>query len=365
VDELREWARAVSAVPGGAEVAGGPGLHQTLNLYLRTANRVLVRVASFEATEPEALAAGLARVPLNRFRLGEEPIRIEATARRSRLSNTRLLREAGARAWGVRVANAVRPEESGSDDSPDAQDLLVQIRIADDVCTVSVDSTGEILYRRGYRQEVSRAPLRETLAAGILRLATYRGDEPLWDPMCGSGTLAIEAALIALRRAPGRDRTFAFQRWPGHDAAAFEAMRAAAKAEERPAPACAIHASDLNAGALGTARRNARRAGVLDHLELFRGDVTHPSVLPTEPAGILVANPPYGKRVGEAGEVEPLYSALGALLCERLPRWRAAILVPEDVRIERLLALEVDDAFELVNGGIQCRLLVTRPHASR
>ena len=355
LDELREWVRSARGVRGGAEVEAPPGTHQTLNLHLRTATRVLLRVASFEAGDFRALEMGLARVRLDPFR-GPRPVRIEAVAHRSRLSHSGRLRETAAKAWEL-------PVDLANSEDPLGDETLVQLRLEDDRCTVSVDTSGEILHRRGYRQEVSRAPLRETLGAGILRLATYRGDEPLWDPMCGSGTLAIEAAWIALRRAPGGDRSFAFQRWSGYDAAAFEAARAAARRRELPAPPAAIHASDINAGALGTARRNARRAGVLEHLQIRRADVTHPSELPPEPTGLLVTNPPYGKRVGDAGDLAPLYVALGALLRERLPRWRAAVLVP-DLRLERALSLEVEDAFELLNGGIRCHLLVTRAHAS-
>jgi putative N6-adenine-specific DNA methylase len=360
-DELREWAPVVSGVRGGAEVMGPPGLHRALNLHLRTATRVLIRIASFEARDLRALEAGLARVSLAPFR-GAEPLRIEAITHRSRLSHGGRVREAAALAWQVPLATAT-PEGIDEDDEPRHQEARVQIRLEEDRCTVSVDSSGDILHRRGYRQEVSRAPLRETLAAGILRLATYRGDEPLWDPMCGSGTLAIEAAWIALGRAPGRDRSFAFQRWPGYEAGAFEEALAAARAKERTALAYAIHASDINAGALGTARRNARRAGVLEHLQLRRADVMHPSSLPPDPTGLLVTNPPYGKRSGDAAGVEPLCAAIGALLRERLPGWRAAVVVP-DLRLERALSLQVEDAFELLNGGIRCHLLVTRPHAS-
>src|SRR5215211_2621519 len=189
LDELREWTPVVSAVPGGAELAGPPGLYQKLNLHLRTASRVLVRVATFQAKDLHTFAAGLGRVPLGRFRRPAEPLWIEATTRRSRLSHTGALRDAAARTWGGPVGIAGVSAPIDEDDSGGGQTVRVQLRIEEDLCTVSIDSTGEILHRRGYRQEISRAPLRETLAAGILRLATYRGDEPLWDPMCGSGTL--------------------------------------------------------------------------------------------------------------------------------------------------------------------------------
>jgi putative N6-adenine-specific DNA methylase len=198
----------------------------------------------------------------------------------------------------------------------------------------------------------------------MLELAGYRGDEPLWDPMCGSGTIAIEAALLALGRAPGLSRSFAFERFPLHDSSAWEALKAKARDEERKKPPASIRATDLNAGSLGTARRNARRAGVVEHLALERQDARNPTVVPSGPTGLLIANPPYGIRVGEDRELESLYGALGSLIRDRLPGWRAAILVPQP-RLERALGLEIDDAFEVLNGGIRCQLLLARAMDAR
>ncbi|MGA9522094.1 MAG: RNA methyltransferase [Myxococcaceae bacterium] len=359
--EVRRMGLGIWRVGGGVEVRGAPGLHRVLNLRLRTASRVLLRIASFPAKDVPTLNAGLQRTALVDFWEGRTPLELAVTAHRSKLSHAGKVRELAAKAWGAQLATASREqEEEGGGDA-----LRLQLRLEDDVCTVSVDTSGELLYRRGYRQEISRAPLRETLAAGMLELAGYRGDEALWDPMCGSGTLPIEAALIALRRAPGIARTFAFERFPSHDARAWEELKKQARAEEQPRPPKSIRATDLHSGALGTARRNARRAGVLEHLTLERQDVTKPTALPSEPAGLLIANPPYGIRVGEDRELVPLYRALGDLLRERLPAgWRAAVLLP-DPRLERALGLEVDDAFDVQNGGIRCQLVLAAAQRAR
>lgn len=362
--EVRALGVSLKRRPGGVEVQGPPGLHRRLNLWLRTASRVALRLAEFPARDVPALQAGLAAIPLRDFWTGQVPLRIGVSSHRSRLHHAQELRQLAARAWKATLATATPGASSGTagardEDETSADELLVQLRFDNDVCTVSIDTSGELLYLRGYRQEVSRAPLRETLAAGILTLAGYRGDEPLWDPMCGSGTLPIEAAWMALKRAPGIDRAFAFERFPNHDTTAWASERESARAAERAKPLAGISATDLNAGALGTARRNARRARVQEFLELERVDVLAPSWTPPEASGLLVANLPYGKRVGDPGELGALYSGVGRLIRERLPGWRAALLVAEP-RAEQALGLEVDDAFDVQNGGIRCRLLLLR-----
>jgi putative N6-adenine-specific DNA methylase len=222
-----------------------------------------------------------------------------------------------------------------------------------------VDASGENLHKRGYRQEISRAPLRETLAAGLLALAGYTGDAPLVDPMCGSGTLPIEAAWIAQRRAPGLLRHFAFEAWPSFDPNAYALRRAALEAKARPSTP-PIVARDLNAGSLGTARRNARRAGVQDRLTLERVDALTAGPPLGTPPGLVVVNPPYGKRVGEGGELTNLYAGLGRAFRERFAGWRAAVLVP-DRALEAALALEPAQVHPVDNGGIACRLVVWGP----
>jgi len=222
------------------------------------------------------------------------------------------------------------------------------------VCTLSVDSSGELLYRRGYRQEISRAPMRETLAAGVLLHAGYSGTEPLWDPMCGSGTLVIEAAWIAAHRPPGALRGFAFEAWPWTDREAWRRERARRLAGVRAAPS-SILGSDLHAGSLGTARRNARRAGATDAIAFQHADATA-LVAPAGPPGLIVSNLPYGKRVGAPGGVDDLLTRFGRSLL-RLAGWRYALLVGEAGDAETL-HVSPSKVIPLDNGGLACWLMI-------
>jgi putative N6-adenine-specific DNA methylase len=245
---------------------------------------------------------------------------------------------------------------AGALDEEGTQGLTLLVRLDGPECTVSVDTSGEPLHRRGYRQEIGRAPMRETLAAGILGLAGYDGTEPLVDPMCGSGTFLIEGAWMSMRRAPGLERTFAFERFPGFDKAAWEERQARARAEALPSPRAPLHGFDINAGALGTARRNARRAGVT--LALERRDVKTLAA-PVAGPGLVVANPPYGKRVGEGGELPELYRALGATLRRAFQGWRVALIVPDEEGLIRELGLRDTRSLRVRNGGLRCRLLLS------
>jgi putative N6-adenine-specific DNA methylase len=220
--------------------------------------------------------------------------------------------------------------------------------------TLSADAAGEPLYKRGWRARVGAAPLRETLAAGLLLAAGYDGTEPLLDPMCGSGTIAIEAAALAGRRAPGVARRFAFERWPGHDARATEALRARLRAAER-APPAPVHASDRNGGAVRLAARNAAAAGLASYVKVARCDAAEAGA--PAGAGLVGVNPPYGVRLDE--EVAASWRALAALIA-RLPGWRAAVLAP-DRGLERLLPRPARHALAVRNGGLACRLLVLPP----
>lgn len=228
----------------------------------------------------------------------------------------------------------------------------LRVRTEGPLASVSVDAAGAPLYRRGWRARIGAAPLRETLAAGILRVAAHDGERPFLDPMCGSGTLAIEAALLAGRRAPGLGRTFAFEALPGHDAAGTARLRAAFAAAARPPPA-PIHASDRNGGALRLARKNAEAAGVADAIRFAREDAS--AVVPPPGRGLCAVNPPYGIRLDE--DAEGAWRSLAALW-PRLAGWDVAVLAPGPAaRLERLLPGAPAQALPVSNGGIRCRLL--------
>ena len=349
--EARALGFSPRKVEGGVELTGEPGLHQEANLRLRTASRVLLRLGSFPALDVGALTKGLAGLPLGHVWDGKGTPRLAVTLHRARLKGPDAVLGAAARAWGLPSV-----ERAGPLDEEPSQGLTLLVRLEGDTCTVSADTSGEPLHRRGYRQEVSRAPLRETLAAGILVLAGYDGVEPLVDPMCGSGTFLIEGAWMSQRRAPGLSRAFAFEAFPHFDAVAWAARKARVEAEALPAPRAVLRGHDLNAGSLGTARRNARRAGVT--LTLERQDVRTLALPAGLGPGLVVANPPYGKRVGEAEDLPGLYRALGATFRRAFAGWRAALLVPEDPGLVRALNLPEGRNLPVRNGGLRCRLLL-------
>jgi putative N6-adenine-specific DNA methylase len=213
------------------------------------------------------------------------------------------------------------------------------------------DAVGAPLFKRGWRARVGAAPLRESLAAGLLLHLGYDGSAPFLDPMCGSGTIAIEAALVAARRAPGLGRSFAFEGWPGHDGARSAALRARLSGPARTPPH-AIEASDRNGGAVRLARKNAAAAGVAEWIRIEREDAAR--VTPPAGPGTSLVNPPYGIRLEE--DVEGSWRALGTLL-ERLDGWRVGVLTG-DARLAHLLPGRPRETLEVRNGGIRCRLLV-------
>ncbi|HET6438678.1 MAG TPA: RNA methyltransferase [Anaeromyxobacter sp.] len=232
--------------------------------------------------------------------------------------------------------------------------LPLLVRPRGEASTVSVDAAGGPLFRRGWRARVGAAPLRETLAAALLRAGDFRGDRPFCDPMCGSGTLAIEAALSSARRAPGLMRPLALEALPGHDPARLERLRNSLRERERKVPV-PVFASDRNAGALRLARKNAEAAGVLDAIRFERSDAAE-APLPPGP-GLCAVNPPYGLRLEEgAGEA---WRSLGMLL-GRLSGWRLVVLAPEAAG-KNALALSPVRSLKVENGGVRCRIAIYEP----
>ncbi|MBS1149620.1 MAG: methyltransferase [Myxococcaceae bacterium] len=318
--EVRERGLTGHAVPGGVEAEGPPDAYEDANLWLRCATRVWVRIA--EVGRPEELS----RVSLGAYKAKAIPIALDCPPRWQSMAE---------RSWGKSSSHGLevmlREDEHGR-------------------CQISVDSSGELLHVRGYRQEIGKAPLRETLAAGVLRLGGYRGDAPLWDVMCGSGTLLIEAAWIAMGKAPGALRHFAFESWPSHDLKRWEARPRVLAA---PAPLPLLLGTDLNSGQLGIARRNAKRAFAFEAIKLERMDATKLPARPGPP-GLVVGNLPYGIRVGERSELGDLYAALGASLKQAVPGWRFAFLLQEG---EAALGLSFEQVHDVNNGGIRCRVV--------
>jgi putative N6-adenine-specific DNA methylase len=232
---------------------------------------------------------------------------------------------------------------------------LIVVRLMRDRCTVSADSSGALLHRRGYRQATAKAPLRETIAAALLAVSGWDGAAPLVDPLCGSGTIPIEGALLARNIAPGARRRFAMERWPTVPAGLGDDVRAELVGRERPGRGTVIVGSDRDAGAIAAAVSNAERAGVAGDVELAVRSISAAQF--TGSLGWVVANPPYGVRVGDAAQVRDLWAQLGNVLRERARGWRVAVLSP-DAALERQLRIPLSVAGATSNGGIPVRLMV-------
>ena len=347
--------RVGQSVPGGVEFRGDQGSLWKANLWSRITSRIVVRADEFHASTFHELERRAKKIEWEKFIAPGSPVRFRVTCRKSKLYHSDAVAErlgnAATRTAGAKVAQDSDDEESSSD----AQ--LFVVRIANDICTVSADSSGDLLHRRGYRQAVAKAPLRETLAAAMLVGSEWNTSAPLIDPMCGSGTIAIEAAMIARRIAPGIGREFAFEKWPDHDATGWKSLTDAARAAQLEKAPSRIIASDRDAGAVEAAKANAARAGVEEDIEIGNRSVSEIE-FPEEP-GWLVSNPPYGLRVGESGPLRNLYSRLGRILAERAPGYVLALL-SADRALDAQLGLDLREIFRTTNGGIPVRLVTGR-----
>ena len=337
---------AVRAVDGGVEFEGGLDVIYDANLWLRTATRVLVRVGEVDAREFARLRRGCKGLPWAAFVSPRAPLELHVSQTRCRLYHT------GAVAETLTLAVDDAVKERAPDET--AAPIGLYARGAGDQWTLSVDSSGELLHKRGWREESAQAPLRETLAAALLLSCGWDPSTPLVDPMCGAGTLVLEAAQLALKIAPGLAREFAFQRWPVFDAARFAARRSEAEGRRLPSLPAPIHGSDHDAAAIAAALRNAARAGLGDRVELSQRELAE--VEPPSGTGLVITNPPYGKRVGEARELRGLHQDLGRMLRRKFAGWRAALLLA-DPRLVHAVGLRPKKQTPLKNGGLSVRLV--------
>src|SRR5450432_218964 len=363
-------ATEVRVVDGGVEWRGPPSAGARANLWSRVVTRVLVRVGDVEAREFGKLRRGLARLPWAPFVPRGATVAVRASASKCRLYHTGAIAESVLLGLGDAVRDvtaAVKPsrddENEAAEDAPtsDAPTTTVYVRGVGDKFTFSVDASGELLHRRGARTEIGAAPLRETLAAGVLALAGWMPAEALCDPMCGAGTIPIEAGLLALDRAPGLERAFATSRWPLFaDRPELERAlldEARARAATSAPSALTITGSDRDPKLVESARRNAARAGV-EALVTFTcadlADARAPGA-----TGLVVVNPPYGRRLGDPRRIDRAYRDLGRALRARFAGWRAAVLVPARTP-PTALGLPVTARFPLTNGGLRVALVVSR-----
>lgn len=354
--------------PGGVTFRGTLTDVARANLYLRTASRVLVRAARFHARALGELERRAGQVPWDRFIPPGADVRLRATSRKSRLYHQGAVAERVGEAIAARLGGAWHTgAETGdasergpgehesapaSDAMAEANHPLVVVRLLRDECEISVDTSGALLHRRGWRLATGKAPLRETLAAALLTASGWDPATPLLDPFCGSGTIPIEAALRARRIAPGLGRRFGILDWPGFDLSAWDALVAEARERVLPAAPAPIVGADRDAGAIEAARANAERAGVNADVELRHAALS--ALSPPGAAGALVSNPPYGDRVGDRRALRDLYARLGQIARERLDGWTLTLLLPA-APLERDTGLHFEERLRSNNGGLVVR----------
>lgn len=344
---------------GGGGLAWRGDLRSVLmaNVGLRIASRVLVRVASFEAKSFVELEKQARRIPWERMVAARSAVRFRVTCRKSRLyhSDAVAQRLGDALRRAVPGANVVTSKSADDDTAPDDDVQLFVVRLLHDRCTVSADTSGALLHRRGWRQATAKAPMRETLAAALLAASGWDGSAPLVDPLCGSGTIVIEAALMARGIPAGARRRFAVERWPGVPPTLGAWVRGELAGRGAVAKLPILVGTDRDEGAITAASENAERAGVRPDVTLAVSALSAVDFPPSE-RGWVVTNPPYGVRVGEVDRVRNLWARLGQVLRERAPGWRVTLLSP-DAGLERQLGISVRMVAQTTNGGIPIRIV--------
>jgi 23S rRNA (guanine2445-N2)-methyltransferase / 23S rRNA (guanine2069-N7)-methyltransferase len=330
-------------------------------LWSRLASRVLLPLAEFDAADDEALYAGVQAIDWSQHLAPHGTLAVDAHAALSKLTHSQFIAQ--------RVKDAVVDQfrqREGARPGVDTEepDVRLNLRLKRDHAILSLDLAGTPLHRRGWREAQGEAPLKENLAAAMLLRAhwpqAYVGGGALLDPMCGSGTLLIEGALMAADVAPGlRREYFGFLGWQQHDITLWRGLldEARERAEVGLRGLRAVFfGSDADARMLQVAKRNAQEAGVAGFLTLEKRDVAHVSPPPGCPTGLVITNPPYGERLGERAQMPALYRALGDALRTRFAGWRGAVLAG-DVELGRALGLHADKRYVLYNGALETVLL--------
>ena len=351
-EELQRFgATSLSTADGGVSFEGERELAYVANLESRLASRVLWQVgAGRYRNEHDVNAAARALDWTKHFRK-DRTLRVDVSATRSPLTSLEFatLTIKDAIVDRFRAQTGTRPSIDKR-----APDVRVYAYLTADAVTFYVDTSGEPLFKRGYRRDADEAPLRENLAAGLVALSGWEPGTPFLDPMCGSGTIAIEAALIAADRAPGLARTFGFQKLAWYDGPTWQRIRQKAldRVVEHPA-AVTISASDHAAAALGKARSNAHAARVEHWIDMQQADVLSRSA--PAASGVLVSNPPYGVRLADLERLAAFYPQLGDALKARFDGWNAW-LFSGDLRLPKLIHLKAARRIPLYNGALECRL---------
>ncbi len=344
----------VRTVAGGAHFVGDWTACYRVNLNSRIATRVLWRVASGSYQgEPEIYRLAYEQPWLEWFD-PRQTIRVYVTGVQSPLRSLEYIT--------VHIKDAICArftDQCGTRPSVDREtpDVRIHAFLDQDTATLYVDTSGEPLFKRGYRRSSTEAPLKENLAAGILRLTGWEPGTPLLDPMCGSGTFLVEAALMALNIPPGSTRRFGFERLKTYRSSAWRQIQAEARSRQLPLRPLPLYGSDQQGSELAVARRNLTEAGLGEAVRLKQADVLR--LAPPAESGVLVTNPPYGVRLGEQEQLAQLYPRLGDALKQNFSGWDCFFL-SADPRLAKLIGLKPARRIPLFNGALECRLLEYR-----
>ena len=341
-------AQDAQSVAGGVAFTGNWSTCYRVNFWSRIASRVLWRVASFDYKNEQDIYTAAKAIDWPRHFKVEHTLRVNVTAQKSPLKSLEFatLRIKDAACDRFRDSFGRRPDVDRAN-----PDVRIHAFLEGTHATLYLDTSGEPLFKRGWRHGVADAPLRENLAAGIVMLTGWKHDEPLLDPMCGGGTLLVEAAAMARGRAPGAKRGFAFEKLNAFDAGAWRVVKTEEKKEKQPE--LRLYGSDTDPKALNAARRNLAEAGIERWVTLERSDILERNA-PSE-TGVLVANPPYGERIGSAEELAEFYPKLGDALKKRFAGWRCYFFTA-DLRLPKLIRLQPSRRTPLFNGALECRL---------
>lgn len=354
-DELAALgAQRVAQVPGGVAFEGDWKVCHAANLWSRLASRILWRVGEFGYASEGDIYEAARKVDWMSLFTVERSLRVNVSAQKSPLKSLDFatLRIKDAVCDRFRETQGSRPNVDRADPDVRVHAFLESARGA-----FYLDTSGEPLFKRGWRAGAGEAPLRENLAAGIILLSGWKPEEPLLDPMCGGGTLLIEAAAMARGRAPGANRRFGFEKLKVFSSSAWEKEKRDSLKPRDPPKALQIFGSDNDPRVLGDARRNIAAAGVDRWIKLEQVDILDRPA--PAPAGVMVANPPYGERIGSKEELADFYPKLGSALKKNYPGWRCHFFTA-DMRLPKLMRLQPSRRVPLFNGALECRLFEIR-----
>lgn len=338
--------KQAKAIKGGVTIQGNWPDVWRANLWIRGASRVLARITSFKTDNLAHLETRAKEIPWAEILDPKYTFCVEISCSKSRIYHSGAATERIEKA----ISNIINIPPSSN------AEIKIMGRINHDICTLSIDTSGALLHKRGYKTSINKAPMRENMAALFLQQCGYNGTEPVFDPMCGSGTFIIEAAEIAARLNPGRSRHFAFEKLVTFDPKAWEKMRSIKRQAQT---GLHFYGSDRDDGAIKMSTENAARAGI-NALTEFKQQTISDITPPTNTPGLVIVNPPYGGRIGDKNKLISLYKTLGKVLLNNFSGWRAGIITTDTslAKATTLAFLPTDRPVQ--HGGLRVMLFRTK-----